>query len=121
MMNLGKIKKISAFIRKVKAIFIDVGALNPRTMSPIAKRNELIKDIWEGFRLFFFFFWPLFGVTIECLIKLVEIFSTPAGIRKSSLEVSNMLLHLPLLIDGLEDASFSINFVAALEIFGLYV
>ncbi len=54
MMNLCEIEEISAFIRKMKVVFVDIGALNPRTACPVAKRNKLVKDIWEGFGLFTF-------------------------------------------------------------------
>jgi len=38
-MNLGKVKEIGAFVRKVNAILIDVAALSPGTLSPLTKRN----------------------------------------------------------------------------------
>jgi len=118
-MNLGEVKKISTFIREVKASFIDVGALSPRTASPIAKRNELIEDIWEGFGLFGDGDGPFFGVTTECLMKLVEIFSTPMRVRECSLKASNVLLHFPFPMDRLEDAPFSIDLVTELKALGI--
>jgi len=103
----------------VKTVFVNIGALDPRTARPVAKRDELIKDIKKGFRLFGDSNRLLFSVTIKCLMELVKIFSTPSRIGKSSLKTANLLLHFPFPMDGLENMPFSINLIATLEILGV--
>jgi len=101
----------------VEACFVGIGALCPGTASPIASRDELVQDMWEGFRLVCSSDGPFFGVTIKCLMKLVEIFSTPVGIGECRLKLSKALLHFPFPMDRLEDAPFSIN--AVMKVLGI--
>jgi len=103
----------------MKTIFINVGALDPRAVCPVVKRDELVKDVRKGFRLFGDSNRPLLGILIKCLMELVKIFSTPSQIGKSSLKVADPLLHFPFPMDGMEDMPFSINLVAMLEILGV--
>jgi len=103
----------------MKTVFVNVGALDPRATCPVAKRDELVKDVRKSFRLFSDGNRPFLGIPVKHLMELVKIFSAPSRIGKSSLEAVDLLLHLPFPVDGMKDMPFSIDLIALLEILGI--
>jgi len=58
----------------------------------VAKGNKLIQNIREGIRLVSDCDRPFFGVAIKSLMILIEIFSAPTWVGKSSLKAVGSFL-----------------------------